>query len=84
MSNWFRKNESIKKIALKPGEARYRVTFPIDVYINSTGDPKADQEQVYNIIQNTLQASPNIQSDHLYLSDVKLYDDVMREEGLGY
>jgi len=84
MSNWFKKSGKIKKIALNPGQARYRATFPVDVFIDSTGDPEADKETVYNILLNALNSSPNIQSDHLYLSDIKLYSDVMREEGFGF
>ena len=77
MSNWF------KKTALNPGEVRYRATFPIDIYIDSIGEPSADQEIAYNILVDIFRKSPNVQVDHLCLSDVKLYNDVMREMGLG-
>jgi hypothetical protein len=76
MSNWF------KKTALNPGEVRYIASFPIEIIIDSTGDPIKDQSDAYDILTSTLGASSNIQVRQLYLSDVQLYEDVLRGASL--
>ena len=79
MSNWFRKT----KIA-QGKEGRYRVTAPIDIHIQPTGDPEADQNTAYTCLMDALGTSPNIESGFIYLSDVQLHSEVMKEEGIGF
>ena len=79
MSNWFRKT----KIAQR-GEGRYRVTAPIDINVQPTGNPEADQNTAYTYLMDALGTSPNIESGFIYLSDIKLHSNVMKEEGTGF
>lgn len=78
MSNWFRKK------ALEPGQVRYRALFPIDVYIQTSGDPEKDREIVYGIINRALETNPNIESGFLSLSDITPYNDIAKEEGIDF
>ena len=79
MSNWFR------KIKIAQGkEGRYRVTAPIDIHVQPTGNLEADQNTAYTYLMDALGTSPNIESGFIYPSDVKLYGDTMREEGIGF
>ncbi len=74
MSNWFNKISGIE------GE-RYRVVVPMDIWVDSTGNPQVDQETVYNLVKEIL--STGIQlvdirgfKEFLQLGDVKKYSNI--------
>ena len=99
MGNWFKKSQNINpedsfEEPEEPvqQEVRYRVMFPIDIFIASTGNPEQDQEAVYNMVKTMLnegmqkaQLVPGFEgwTDYLQYSDIKTHDQVMKEEGLG-
>jgi len=53
MANWFDRNYNTKK-----QEARYRALFPIDIYVDDTGDEERNIVQVYSLVKETLDNTP--------------------------
>ncbi|MCD6436425.1 MAG: hypothetical protein J7L15_08600 [Clostridiales bacterium] len=53
MPNWYKEiaNNIVEK-------ARYRAVFPIDVMVNESGDEDRNKNEVYQIVQDTLNNTP--------------------------
>ncbi len=93
MSNWFKKAQSFEEdIPEQVGgqeDIRYRVVVPIDITAKSVGDDFANRSFVYGTLKTMFDVgSERIKDLHrginimLNLSDIKKYDDILREEGL--
>ena len=73
MPNWYNRQKG------SPEQIRYTATFPIDVWVEDTGDEDRNTEQAYNILSEGLTKGLNETAFHgfkfdLHLSDPKRYD----------
>ena len=53
MANWFDRNYNTRE-----QKARYRAMFPIDIFIDDTGDEERNIAQVHSLIKETLDNTP--------------------------
>ncbi len=68
---------------------RYRAIIPIDVWVESTGNPQQDQERVYELLKKMMQEGMgqiqheegfNGWNELLALSDVEKYNDIIKKD----
>ena len=82
MSNWYKKSQVTEDplngdlndsfFDAPAQEVRYRATFPIDVFIEDTGDENRNKEEVYEIIKEGLEMG-NLPNHRLYPNDIVRY-----------
>ena len=84
--NWFKRKSQKLIDELFDRESprrnvRYRATFPIDVWVEDTGDIEEGREQAYEILKSSLDYGLERNSQYgynydLYLSDLKTDSEV--------